>query len=287
MTCEGNQYKLETLDNGVISFRHLPTGEILHGTVGPEREAQQLYLASSGLQHNRQQTLVVFDVGLGCAAQILALLDFLNSGDAQCKFLRVFSFDLEKDGLTSILDHAEHFPLARKYRDFVERAVANDTVEISHPSGIQLQWNFVEGDFRRTITELQRMMPNLKVDAIFYDFFSPASHPWLWTCELFEDLYQFSHSKTRLVTHSSATCVKAALAAAGWWVGQTIASGKKSRSIVAATGRAVLDAPLPVSFLSTFERSHKPFCDAESDISKEKITKRLKTHPQFNPQNTR
>ena len=110
MKAEGNTYFLEELGEGIYSFRHVQTGEILHGSVGPVKEARDLYMGSSGLLKNASETLVVFDVGMGCGAQLLALLDFLNSDDAACSKLRIFSFDLEKNGLSALLAAADYFP---------------------------------------------------------------------------------------------------------------------------------------------------------------------------------
>lgn len=277
----GNHYKLETLDNGVIAFRHVQTREILHGSVGAAKEARELYLASSGLLMNPAQTLVVFDLGLGCGAQLIASLDFINSPEALCQNLKIFSFDLEKNGLTALIEAAEHFPNIQPHLSFLNQAQTNDHVEMTTANGKTLEWTFVGGDFRDTVLQPQLKNPHLRADAIFYDFFSPASHPWLWTLELHEKLYRYSHEKTRLVTYSSATCVKAVLAAAGWFVGHTSPSGKKAKSIVAAGSFAELSDPVPAKFLKTFEASHKPFCDAESEQGKADIIAKIRSHPQF------
>jgi tRNA U34 5-methylaminomethyl-2-thiouridine-forming methyltransferase MnmC len=276
----GNEYTLETLDNGVLSFRHRGTGEILHGSVGPEREARQLYIEASGLLHWNQSTVTVFDVGTGCGAQLLALLDFLAHSE-HCTDIEVYSFDLEKQGLSAALAARDHFPSVQRHASFLERTLKDNDVEWQTAEGRTLRWHFLQGDFRTTIRELHQTRPELRADFIFYDFFSPASHPWLWTFELFSDVFKFSAAHSRLVTYSSATCVKAALAAAGWFVGQTISSGKKSRSILAAGSLEYVNEPLTDKFLSTFSLSHKPFCDAETDESKAAIALRLKSHAQF------
>jgi tRNA U34 5-methylaminomethyl-2-thiouridine-forming methyltransferase MnmC len=281
MNHDGNEYVLEDIGGGVFSFRHLQTGEILHGSVGPAKEARELYVGSSGLIQNKAHECVVFDIGTGCGAQLLALLDFLSSPHAACQTLRVFSFDLEKKGLRALIAAAGHFPQATTHLEFLNRAVASDEVNWTIADSKLLKWSFIGGDFRETVLLPLNNDENLKADAVFYDFFSPASHPWLWTHELFKKLFLYSHPKTRLVTYSSATCVKAALAAAGWYVGHTIASGKKAKSIIAAGSLDELEDPLPCRFLSTFENSHKPFCAAETDESKRLIGEQLRLHPQF------
>ncbi|MEN9810955.1 MAG: hypothetical protein RLZZ488_2522 [Pseudomonadota bacterium] len=281
MSGDGNAYVLEVLDSGVASFRHLQTGELLHGSVGPEKEARDLYMAHSGLQESGKESLVVFDVGMGCGAQLLALLDFFHSPDSNFKKLQIFSFDLEKEGLHALLSASQYFDGARRYKSFIEQACSEDKVLAPSVRGKSLEWNFIGGDFRSTISGFSKNNTYPKADAIFFDFFSPASHPWLWTFDLFTIIRSCSHNQTRLITHSSATCVKAALAAAGWFVGHTIASGKKAKSIMAAGSMDELSDPLPAGFLATFERSGKPFCNAETEDSKKAITAALRAHPQF------
>lgn len=281
MSGDGNAYVLEVLDSGVASFRHLQTGELLHGSVGPEKEARDLYMAHSGLQESGKDSVVVFDVGMGCGAQLLALFDFFHSPDSNFKNLQIFSFDLEKEGLHALLSASQYFEGVRKYSNFVEQACREDKILAQSAQGKLLEWNFIGGDFRKTISEFSQTKTQPRADAIFYDFFSPASHPWLWTYDLFTEIRACSHGQTRLITHSSATCVKAALAAAGWFVGHTIASGKKAKSIMAAGSMNELSDPLPAGFLATFERSGKPFCDAETEDSKKAITAALRAHPQF------
>ena len=281
MNNDGNNYVLEDIGGGIFSFRHVQTGEILHGSVGPCKEARELYVGSSGLMKNKAPEFTVFDIGMGCGAQLLALLDFLVSEHATCETLKVFSFDLEKNGLQALLAASGYFPSALVHKEFLERAITSDEVTWKTINNRTLEWTFVGGDFRETVHFPLNKNKNLLADAIFYDFFSPASHPWLWTYDLFGKLFVYSHPKTRFVTYSSATSVKAALAAAGWFIGQTIPSGKKAKSILAAGSMTELEEPLPRQFLSTFENSHKPFCPAESDESKQIIRDKMRKHPQF------
>lgn len=275
----GNKYTIEVLNNGVVSFRHTQSGEILHGNVGPEKEAHELYIEASGLIQCQQSSITIFEVGTGCAAQLLALLDFMAE-NSTIRQLKVFSFDLEKEGISAVLSAREQFPAAQRHKNFLEKALESNHFCWKFEHGSQMEWSFIEGDFRETLVNFSRSH-NTAADFIFYDFFSPASHPWLWTYELFSTLKTLSHSNTRLVTYSSATCVKAALLAAGWYVGTTIASGKKAQSIFAAGSLSNIESPLPRKFISTFTLSHKPYCDAETSESKATISEKVKTHPQF------
>jgi queuine tRNA-ribosyltransferase len=276
----GNHYSLVTLDNGIVSFRHEQTGEILHGNVGPEKEARDLYIGASGLQSWNKPTAVVFDIGTGCGAQLLALLDLLETSPT-LEHLTVYSFDLEKDGLKSALAARAQFASIERHHLFLERAQQENTFRWVTQNNKNLNWHFVEGDFQETAATLAQSSPELRADFFFYDFFSPASHPWLWTFELFKKVFHFSHQGSRLVTYSSATCVKAALAAAGFFVGTTIPSGKKAHSIIASGAIDLLENPLPEKFLGTFLSSHKPFNEAETPQTQAEIRRLLNEHQQF------
>jgi queuine tRNA-ribosyltransferase len=277
---QGNRYTLEVLDNGVVSFRHTQTGEILHGSVGPEKEATELYIDASGLGKCGKSEVVVFDVGTGCGAQLMALIDFLKTSQS-VQEIHVYSFDLEKEGLRAALEAREQFASVERNHLFLEKSLSENSFTWKCGENKNFHWKFIGGDFRETIRSLRDKEPQLKADFIFYDFFSPASHPWLWTFELFQMLHSYCKETTHLVTYSSATCVKAALVAAGWFVGTTIPSGKKAQSIFAAGSRGEVANLLPSKFISTFSLSHKPFCDAETQESQLEIRKRLLAHPQF------
>ena len=275
----GNKYTIETLDNCVVSFKHIQSGEILHGSVGPEKEARELYIEASGLSQCNKNAATVFDVGTGCAAQLLALLDFMTESTA-IKKLKVFSFDLEKEGISAVLSAHKTFPAAQRHRLFLEKALKASEFQWDLENGGQLDWSFIEGDFRNTLPQMKND-ESTKADYIFYDFFSPASHPWLWTYDLFSTLKTHSNSDTCFVTYSSATSVKAALLAAGWFVGTTIASGKKAQSIFAASSMHNVKSPLSSKFISTLKASHKPFCDAETQASQKIIVEKVSEHSQF------
>jgi queuine tRNA-ribosyltransferase len=275
----GNKYKIEQLDNGVVSFRHIQSGEILHGNVGPEHEARTLYLESSGFIINQKKKLTVFDVGTGCAAQLLALLDHMESTTAS-RELQIFSFDLEKEGIQAVLAARDTFPAAHRHTSFLSKALESDQFLWETHAG-RIEWQFIGGDFCQTISDFNQSFEGITADYVFYDFFSPASHPWLWTYDIFSKLIECCNQETRLVTYSSATSVKAALLAAGWYVGTTMASGKKAKSILAAGSLAQVETPLSEKFISTFQASQKPYCTAETEVSRKIIAENVARHPQF------
>jgi tRNA U34 5-methylaminomethyl-2-thiouridine-forming methyltransferase MnmC len=95
-------------------------------------------------------------------------------------------------------------------------------------------------------------------DLIFFDPFSPASNPALWTPAAFALLRAHARSDgagCTLFTYSAATPTRVSLLLGGFYVGTGIATGTKKETTVAATDRALLDRPLDARWLSRWERS--------------------------------
>lgn len=274
---EGNAYVRDVTVHGVPTFRHVATGEVLHGQVGPWKEAWQLYVEPSGLLH-RTGMATVYDLGLGCGAQLLACLDaFKRNPDlAACT---VVSFDLEKAGLVALLADAASHPHALAHKAELERFVRagdTDTVEVQKDSRV-FRWRFVRGDFLETMHHSDLPL----ADFFFFDFFSPSSHPWLWRPAVFRRLRALSTPRAKLITYASATCARTALVAGGFYIGYGIPSGRKVKSTVGACQIEDLEEPFPSKWRDTFLASHKPFLPDATEEEKQDITTSLLAHPQF------
>lgn len=274
----GNRYTLAQTCEGVYTLRHEQTGELLHGQVGPEREAKELYLAWSGLEERRGKA-VVLDVGMGAGAQTLALLGLFRSGNGP-EQIEVHSFDLEKEGLRALQSHRAFFPQADAASDFLAAAAGSDAYEEEH-GGRNFRWRFHGGDFRDALPS----SGVTGVTEIFYDFFSSQNFPELWTVSLFELLLARSDpAGARFITYSTATCVRAALLAAGWNVGIGPCSGMRTPCIVAANRRELVTQPLGQDWLRLFARSGKQFTEAEAPEQLGELVRRVNAHPQFLPE---
>lgn len=274
---DGNAYVLATTGQGTPTFRHVATGEALHGQVGPYEEAWKLYVGESKLLE-RSGHQVIFDVGMGCASPVFAALDAL-ARNPRLTGLTFVSFDLEKNGLEALKRRIDLFPFVERHADVLERMTASDAFDLELPSGQRVDWRFVGGDFKKTIASPAGSYP--AADLIFYDFFSPASHPALWTHAVFSHVHAHSSDRAVLITYSSASSVRAALAGAGFYVGLGEPSGKKAPSTIAARRIDDLADPLPPRWKKTFLASHKAFSEAESEASRARITEAILAHPQF------
>lgn len=100
-----------------------------------------------------------------------------------------------------------------------------------------------------------------KADIIFFDAFSPATNPELWTGEVFQRLKNFSNKTVIMCTYCAATMARAAMAWGGWFVARAPgALGKREMTI----------ASLNPDLLSGYERvNEKQLSDRYSSQKKQ------------------
>src|SRR5215472_9556607 len=99
-------YKLVKLATGAHSIRSLAYEETFHPVIGPVAEGEALYVRQLGLVERVLHTageFVIWDVGLGAAANVLTVLHATRQ--IPCS-LRVLSFDQTLESLEFALKHA-------------------------------------------------------------------------------------------------------------------------------------------------------------------------------------
>ena len=88
-----DRYQLVQLANGVHSVHSVAHRETFHPVIGPVAEAEALYVRQLRLVERRRAhagEFVIWDVGLGAAANALTVLRALRSGAGR---VRMVSFD--------------------------------------------------------------------------------------------------------------------------------------------------------------------------------------------------
>lgn len=271
----GNIYQLAYTDGGLPTFEHIQTGQFLHSHFGPYEEAWQLYVQNSGVL-KRQGACTVFDLGLGCGSQVIAMRDAFFQNQALTDF-KIVSFDLETLGLACLMDKIELFPFAQPHFEFLRQAVSSGKVVECFGTNRNLEWQFIEGDFAKTVFQ-----SNLsKADIVCYDFFSASAHPHLWTYGIIKRLYELCSDEAIVLTYSSATSVRAAMLAAGFYVGFSPSGSQNFRMTVASKQQNKIEVPLDERWLKKFERSTLPYLEMEDENAKKHILRSVLVHPQF------
>jgi hypothetical protein len=274
----GENYKLIRLKNGTLSIRALAEEETFHPVVGPVAEAEALYVRQLHLRRRAQShagEFVVWDVGLGAAANVMAVLR--ATADLPCA-LRVISFDRTLEPLEFALRHAGELGYLSGY----EKA-ARDLLESGRALGGR--WELRLGDFPELLRKQPRPAPAPHV--IMFDAFSPAKNPAMWTASLFSDLHRCLEARRpcAMPTYSRSTMLRVTLLLAGFFVGAGHATGEKEQTTIAANGLELLEEPLGRRWLERARRSRsaEPLWEPvyrQARLSRASWEKLLR-HPQF------
>ena len=279
------RYGLVQLANGVYSVRSLVEGETFHPVIGPVAEAEALYVRQLEIPERMLQTkgeFVVWDVGLGAAANVLTVLRHTCQLATR---LRVISFDHVLEPLQFGLEHASRLGYFKGYEEPVRRLLERG--EVAFENGVQtVQWEMHLADFPALLTQpLAQRLP--KPHAILFDAYSPATNPAMWTLPLFTHLRAMLEAERpcALATYSRSTLLRVSLLLAGFYVGAGHATGEKEETTIAATSLALLHQPLDRRWLSRARRSTsaEPLVEPryrQASLSAENW-ELLQQHPQF------
>ena len=269
-------YRLVHHDNGTTSVGCTESGEVMHPTVGPEIEARNLYVDGLGLATRQPQAsaFVVWDVGMGAAANAVAALDALRDHPSPTT---IISFDHTAEALRFALVNMDSFPLLARHQTSVAEILKHGRTRAGSVS-----WSFIKTDFPDWLAVES---PAPSPHAVFFDAWSPKSNPAMWTLNVFQRLRARMADRAALATYSRATCIRAALLLAGYFVGRGPAIGAKEETTIAATSLDQLADPLPSSWLGKAERSHsgRPLLRNEFEqapLAPEQL-RQLRAHPQF------
>lgn len=278
-------YKLVKLANGAHSLHSLAHGETFHPVIGPVAEAEALYVHQLRLRerlHHHSGEFVVWDVGLGAAANALAVL---RASRGLPGAIRLLSFDHTIAPLEFALQHAAELGYFSGYENHLQELLRARRVAFAEgpPS---VDWELHLADFPSLLEQPgARNLP--KPHAILFDAFSPAKNPAMWTLPLFANLYQLLDAQRpcALPTYSRSTMVRVTLLLAGFYIGVGHASGEKEETTIAANSLDLIAEPLDRRWLERARRSHsaEPMTESAYRIAplSAATRARLERHPQF------
>jgi len=262
--------------SGARAMLDRSSGEVMHPIGGPLVEAERLYVEPARLALRlcapEPEPLVLLDVGLGAGSNAAAAIQLRLGLSGRARRLSVISIDRQLDAFELAIapEHAS---------DFGWSGAAWGAARALAVSGAYrdaaLSWSLRRAD----VLDALGREPPASVDVVFWDPFSPAANPELWTLAAFVALRRVCRAGASVLTYSGATAVRSALLLAGFWVelGEPIAPGK--RATRAVVGPEALSEPLGARWLERLARSSAPFpADAPPDA-----LDRIRRHPQFFP----
>jgi len=306
-------YKIVKLASGVHSVHSVAERETFHPVIGPVAEAEALYVKQLRLAErlaNHQGEFVIWDVGLGAAANVLTVLraakSTIASLDVQSSLLdvpcspcplRILSFDHTIEPLRFALENAAPLGYFTGYEIIVENFLRDHQITFSDGNR-EITWQLHLGDFPSLIRNpslrrddasegRQSEIRNFPPHCILFDAFSPAKNPAMWTQPLFADLFRLLDPARpcALPTYSRSTMLRVSLLLAGFYVGVGHATGEKEETTIAANTLELISEPLDKKWLQRAQNSTsaEPMWEPvyrQAPLSPETWGK-LQHHPQF------
>jgi tRNA U34 5-methylaminomethyl-2-thiouridine-forming methyltransferase MnmC len=279
-------YSVVQLANGAYSLHSQSHGETFHPVVGPVAEAEALYVKQLRLAERMAATeedFVVWDVGLGAAGNPLTLI---RAVERLSKTLRIVSFDATKEPLSFALGHAGSLGYIHGFEQQLMTLVEREKADFQMPDGLTVSWQFHTGDFPALLrTNIPNAFP--KPHAVFFDAFSPAKNPTMWTLDVFSRLYRLLDPARpcSMPTYSRSTLLRVTLLLAGFFVGVGHATGEKEETTIAANSPSLIEEPLDRGWLFRARRSRSAEPLHEGVYRQAPLTEetwsRLADHPQF------
>ena len=284
-------YEVHKAWEGFASIRQISSGEIMHCRTSPMEEARKLYVEQSnlaerlssnnGVAADQLPALVIWDVGLGAAANAMAAVKCYETqaAGAPVRPMQIVSFENDLDSLRLAFLHNREFTYLRHSGPaaIIERG------EWQSPQHAGLRWSLLPGDFRENIERAVHAP-----DLIFYDMFSSQSAAAQWTMDIFEKLFATATgSPVELFTYSRSTANRAAMLAAGFYVASGRSAGEKEETTIALTPEAFQQfAPyrhnlLGKDWLTKWKRSNAKFPGDLATDRRDEFEQRILGHPQF------
>jgi queuine tRNA-ribosyltransferase len=269
------RFEIVTTTSGAPAVLDREVGEVMHPGLGAAAEAEQLYVAQARLADRLAAggvPLVLFDVGLGAAANAIAALRCARAAPAGSRRLLVYSFerDLGALELAASVDGA-----ARLRWSDADRAAALALLEHGVYEEPQFRWQLLAGDALGALARAPQ-----PADVVFWDPWSPRSNGELWTARAFATLREHCAPGAVLFTYSRATAVRSALLLAGFHVGAGAVVGTKETT-AAALPPVLPEQPLDRRWLVRLQRSSAawPGDVAAADVPAALL--QIAAHPQF------
>ena len=277
----GPAFELVTLKGGGRSILSKVHGETMHIGSDPRTEAEGLHVRQQKLLERMEKfpgsdPFVIWDIGLGPAGNAIAAIEALQGLGRP---LEIHSFEISTEVLEFALHHAGSLGYLSGWEAAVRELLAGG---VAYPAPT-IRWQLHRGDFSRA--KIKAPAPS----AIFFDPYSPARNPEMWTIGIFSSIWSVvggaDAPPCTMTNYTRSTSVRVSMALAGWFVGVGAPTGGKTETTIAANSIQLLEKPIDCNWLKHVHASTNaaPLRSAlyeKSPISAEDFES-LKQLPQF------
>lgn len=192
-------------DDGSTTIFNPNIGEHYHSTHGALQESLHVFLMH-GLAKIRCNEINIFEMGLGTGLNFLLSAAFAKQHNLMITYAGLEKYPIEND-IAETLNFSAH------------PGTDQGRVEKFH----QLTWNewhnfSANARLLKTIGDIQDFTFPTGIDLVYWDAFSPAVQPELWTEQIFSRIYHSMRSGGLLTTYCSRVVVQKALRASGFKV---------------------------------------------------------------------
>ncbi len=279
-----DNFEIVTLKNGIKSLRSLIHKETFHPVTGPWVEANHLHVQQQRLieRCGEVKKFVIWDVGFGAAANILAAIEALQLSpkiqQAQPE-IQIHSFDKSTGPIEFALKNSQDLSYLLPHHAILQALLEKKQVSISP----LITWQLHLGDFQETMKSPSLSAPH----SIFYDPYSAIGNSEMWTLEHFSALRRCLDPTIPclLTNYTRSTALRVSLLMAGFSVGIGCEVGEKAETTLATNHLNLLEKPLPVDWLKRVRLSSNSAPLRGKSYSQGPISdtdfEELQGHPQF------
>lgn len=207
---------VKTKDNS-ITFYNKEAKDYYHSQSGAREEAFEKH--AKALKVSSKKSPIIFDICFGLGYNTTAALDLIKGK------IKIYCFENDKKILKQILKINADFKSYPIIKEFVKNFLEKNKI-IYKKDNIRLIMVF--GDAKEKIKIIKN-----KADFVFFDPFSPAKVPEMWTKEFFKNIKEKMKKGAKLSTYSSAKFVKENLKKAGFEIKKGPIIGRRTPSTIA------------------------------------------------------
>ncbi len=202
-----------------ITYYNEQVEDHYHTLSGAKEEAFEKHAKALGV--NSKKNPVIYDICFGLGYNTAATMDIINS---KATF---YCFENDKEILKKALEIDAEFKSFPIIKEFIKQFFEGNNVY--ETDNVKLVMVF--GDARENIKKVKE-----NADFIFFDPFSPAKVPDMWTKEFFLDIKEKMNKGAKLSTYSYARFVRDNMKSAGLKVEDGPIIGRRSPSTIAVKG---------------------------------------------------